>query len=196
MSLTHLILADPTYVPFDSTSKDSIFSAGDTAWLLASASLVLLMTPALAFFYGGMVRSKHVLGMLMQNFAAIAIVSVTWVVIGFSWAFDRSKLQNPPSQFDDAVHRIGTLGCWIDAIKRGPGPRQIAMGRLTEENAGGIGKRSGDSAKQGAHLAEQLDLGGIERVIRYFGAGEMAHDERDAGILAFDAGSNGCCLGN
>ena len=87
MSLTHLILADPTYVPFDTTSDKSVFSAGDTAWVLASASLVLLMTPALAFFYGGMVRAKHVLGMLMQNFAAIAIVSVTWVILGFSWAF-------------------------------------------------------------------------------------------------------------
>jgi Amt family ammonium transporter len=61
--------------------------SGNTAWLLASASLVLLMTPALAFFYGGMVRVKHVLGMLMQNFAAIAIVSVTWICVGFTWAF-------------------------------------------------------------------------------------------------------------
>jgi Amt family ammonium transporter len=49
--------------------------------------LVLLMTPALAFFYGGMVRAKHVLAMLMQNFAAIAIVSVTWLLVGFTWAF-------------------------------------------------------------------------------------------------------------
>ncbi|HEY2043194.1 MAG TPA: ammonium transporter [Jatrophihabitans sp.] len=62
-------------------------SAGDTAWVLASASLVLLMTPALAFFYGGMVRAKHALAMLMQNFMAIAVVSVTWVIIGFAWAF-------------------------------------------------------------------------------------------------------------
>jgi Amt family ammonium transporter len=61
--------------------------SGDVAWVLASSALVLLMTPALAFFYGGMVRAKHTLGMLMQNFAAIAIVSVTWVVIGFTWAF-------------------------------------------------------------------------------------------------------------
>ena len=72
-----------TYTPFDLKN----LSAGDTAWVLASAALVLLMTPGLAFFYGGMVRAKHVLAMLMQNFAAIAIVSVTWVVIGFSWAF-------------------------------------------------------------------------------------------------------------
>jgi Amt family ammonium transporter len=60
---------------------------GDTAWVLVSAALVLLMTPALAFFYGGMVRAKHTLAMLMQNFTAIAVVSVTWVLIGFSWAF-------------------------------------------------------------------------------------------------------------
>jgi Amt family ammonium transporter len=77
------ILASPTYVPFDIKS----LSGGDTAWVLASSALVLLMTPGLAFFYGGMVRAKHALAMLMQNFAAIAIVSVTWVIIGFSWAF-------------------------------------------------------------------------------------------------------------
>src|SRR6185312_558532 len=78
-----VILASPTYVPFELKN----LSAGDTAWVLASAALVLLMTPALAFFYGGMVRAKHTLAMLMQNFAAIAVVSVTWVVIGFAWAF-------------------------------------------------------------------------------------------------------------
>ena len=77
-----------TYTPFCGPSCDkTIFSGGDTAWLLASAALVLLMTPGLAFFYGGMVRAKHVLAMLMQNFAAIAIVSVTWILVGFSWAF-------------------------------------------------------------------------------------------------------------
>ena len=77
-----------TYTPFCGPGCDkTIFSGGDTAWLLASAALVLLMTPGLAFFYGGMVRAKHVLAMLMQNFAAIAVVSVTWVLIGFSWAF-------------------------------------------------------------------------------------------------------------
>ena len=65
----------------------NVLVSGDVAWVLASSALVLLMTPALAFFYGGMVRAKHVLGMLIQNFAAIAIVSVTWVLIGFTWAF-------------------------------------------------------------------------------------------------------------
>jgi ammonium transporter, Amt family len=60
---------------------------GDTAWLLASTALVLLMTPGLAFFYAGMVRAKHVLAMLMQNYVTIAVVSVTWVLVGYSWAF-------------------------------------------------------------------------------------------------------------
>ena len=61
--------------------------AGDTAWVLVSAGLVLFMTPGLAFFYGGMVRSKHVLAMLAQNFAVIAVVSVVWVVVAYSLAF-------------------------------------------------------------------------------------------------------------
>ena len=61
--------------------------SGNTAWVLASAALVLFMTPGLAFFYGGMVRSKNVLGMLMQNFYCMGIVSVLWAVIVFSLAF-------------------------------------------------------------------------------------------------------------
>jgi Amt family ammonium transporter len=61
-------------------------SAGDTAWVLASSALVLLMTPGLALFYGGMVRAKGVLNMLMMNFAAIAVVSVLWVLYGYSLA--------------------------------------------------------------------------------------------------------------
>ncbi|MGI8523524.1 MAG: ammonium transporter [Nocardioides sp.] len=64
--------------------------SGDTAWVLASSALVLLMTPGLAFFYGGMVRSKSVLNMLMMNFVAIGIVSLLWVLYGFSEAFGNS----------------------------------------------------------------------------------------------------------
>jgi ammonium transporter, Amt family len=61
--------------------------SGNTAWLLVCTALVLFMTPGLAFFYGGMVRSKHVLSMLAQNFAVIAVVSIVWVLIGFTLAF-------------------------------------------------------------------------------------------------------------
>ena len=61
--------------------------AGDTAWVLASAALVMFMTPGLALFYGGMVRSKNVLAMLMQNFFSLGLVSVLWAAFAFSLAF-------------------------------------------------------------------------------------------------------------
>ena len=60
---------------------------GTTAWLLASAALVLLMTPGLAFFYGGMVRVKSVLNMMMMSFGALGSISVVWVLWGYSMAF-------------------------------------------------------------------------------------------------------------
>ena len=75
-------------------------SAGDTAWVLASSALVLLMTPGLAFFYGGMVRSKTVLNMLMMSFICLAIVPVLWVLYGYSLSFDT----------DAASGLIGGLG--------------------------------------------------------------------------------------
>ena len=61
--------------------------SGDTDWLLTSAALVLFMTPGLSLFYGGMVRAKNVLTMLMQNFFTITIVTVIWVIIGYTLAF-------------------------------------------------------------------------------------------------------------
>jgi len=60
---------------------------GDTAWVLISAALVLFMTPGLALFYGGMVRAKNVLAMLMQNFFAMGVVTILWVLFGYSLAF-------------------------------------------------------------------------------------------------------------
>ncbi len=65
----------------------SPISAGDTAWVLMSAALVMLMTPGLAFFYGGLVRRKNVLGVLMQCFTALCVVSLLWVTVGYSLAF-------------------------------------------------------------------------------------------------------------
>lgn len=61
--------------------------SGATAWVLISAALVAFMTPGLAFFYGGMVRSKNVLAMLMQNVFAMGLISVLWAIVGFSLAF-------------------------------------------------------------------------------------------------------------
>lgn len=64
-----------------------VLDSGDTAWVLASSALVLLMTPGLAFFYGGMVRTKSVLNMMMMSFITIGIVSILWVFYGYNWAF-------------------------------------------------------------------------------------------------------------
>jgi ammonium transporter, Amt family len=74
---------------------------GDTAWMLASSALVLLMTPGLAFFYGGMVRAKSVLNMIMLSVSAMGVVTVLWVLYGYSLAFgnDVANLFGNPAQF-------------------------------------------------------------------------------------------------
>jgi len=73
---------------------------GDTAWVLTASALVLFMTPGLAFFYGGMVRSKNVLAMLMQNFFAMGIVTVLWVLVGYSLAFGAGSSSGLIGNFD------------------------------------------------------------------------------------------------
>ncbi len=69
-----------------------VLDSGNTAWMLAAASLVLLMTPALAFFYGGMTRSKTVLNMMMMSFGALAIVGPIWMLWGYSETFGEAAL--------------------------------------------------------------------------------------------------------
>ncbi|MDT5111410.1 MAG: ammonium transporter, Amt family [Mycobacterium sp.] len=75
--------------------------SGDTAWMLASSALVLLMTPGLAFFYGGMVRAKGVLNMLMMSISAMGVVTVLWVLYGYSMAFgtDKFNVVGDPTQY-------------------------------------------------------------------------------------------------
>ena len=66
--------------------------SGDTAWLIVATALVMLMTiPGLALFYGGLVRRKNILSVLMQCFIITAVISIEWVVVGYSWAFGSSK---------------------------------------------------------------------------------------------------------
>ncbi|MGW4995530.1 ammonium transporter [Streptomyces mirabilis] len=72
---------------FDLSTMDS----GATAWVLASSALVMLMTPGVAFFYGGMVRAKGVLAIIMQGFVALALASCTWAVVSFSLAFGKGN---------------------------------------------------------------------------------------------------------
>ena len=62
-------------------------NSGDTAWLLVSAAFVMLMTPGLALFYGGMVQRKNVLGTIMQSFIVIGLISIEWMLVGYSMAF-------------------------------------------------------------------------------------------------------------
>src|SRR5215207_11514181 len=62
-------------------------NTGDTAWILMSAALVMLMTPALGFFYGGLVRRKNVLSTIMHSFFILALISVQWVLWGYTLAF-------------------------------------------------------------------------------------------------------------
>jgi len=66
-------------------------NSGDTAWVLVSSALVMLMTPGLAFFYGGMVRRKNILGVLMQCFMILCIISLQWVLFGYSLAFGKGN---------------------------------------------------------------------------------------------------------
>jgi len=68
-----------------------MINSGDTAWVLISSALVLLMTPGLAFFYGGMVRRKNVLSVLMQCFIIMSVLSIQWVLFGYSLSFAPSK---------------------------------------------------------------------------------------------------------
>jgi Amt family ammonium transporter len=75
------------FVSSEISMTEVALNAGDTAWVLASSALVLLMTPGLAFFYGGMVRAKSALNMMMMSMITIAVVSVLWVIYGFKLAF-------------------------------------------------------------------------------------------------------------
>ena len=85
---------------------------GDTAWMLVSSAMVLLMTPGLAFFYGGMVRAKSVLNMIMMSVSAMGVVTVLWVLYGYSLAFgnDVSNLFGDPTQFFGLKGLIGGNG--------------------------------------------------------------------------------------
>ena len=92
--------------------------AGNTAWMLISTGLVLFMTPGLAFFYGGMVRAKNVLGMLMQNFFAMGLLAIIWVAIAFSLAF---------GNFGDGGW-IGNLDfAWMKGVNQTVGPDAFAL---------------------------------------------------------------------
>jgi Amt family ammonium transporter len=111
---------------------------GDTAWMLASAALVLLMTPGLAFFYGGMVRAKGVLNMLMMSISSMGVVTVLWVLYGYSVAFGNDKFNffGDPTQYFGLKGIIG--GNAAEAIVADPSAGVEAADAITIPLAGTI----------------------------------------------------------
>ncbi len=94
-----------------------MINTGDTAWVLISAALVFLMTPGLAFFYGGMVRSKNVLTTIMQSFFIVALISVEWVIIGYAMTFGTDI-----NGFIGALDKVGLVGVGYNVLENGTIP--------------------------------------------------------------------------
>ena len=94
-----------------------MIDTGDTAWVLISAALVFLMTPGLGFFYGGMVRSKNVLTTIMQSFFIVAMVSVEWVLIGYTMTFGADI-----NGFIGSLDKIGLAGVGMNVLENGTIP--------------------------------------------------------------------------
>lgn len=91
------------------TGKDSDFNMGDIAWMLTASAMVLIMTPGLSFFYGGMVRPKNVISTMLQSFMALGVITIIWYFIGFSLAFGDSiggVIGNPATYF--MMNHVGT----------------------------------------------------------------------------------------
>ncbi|MDE2797661.1 MAG: ammonium transporter [Gemmatimonadota bacterium] len=101
-----LLLALPNIALADAHEPNS----GDTAWMLTSTALVLFMTiPGLALFYGGLVRTKNVLSVLMQCFALTAIMTLVWVIIGYSLAFNTDGMEAGTTNINSFVGGLGTM---------------------------------------------------------------------------------------
>lgn len=91
-----------TFVANNFEELSSAIDSGDTAWMLVASAFVLLMTPGLSFFYGGMINKKNVISTMLQSFIALGVISVLWVVVGFSLAFGDSIggiIGNPMTYF-------------------------------------------------------------------------------------------------
>ncbi|HCX90187.1 MAG: ammonia channel protein [Deltaproteobacteria bacterium CG12_big_fil_rev_8_21_14_0_65_43_10] len=99
--MTEQVVPAQSTTPSVQNTVKSKLDTGDTAWVLISTALVMLMTPGLALFYGGMVRRKNVLGTIMQSFIALGVMSILWVLYGYSLSFG-----------PDVGHIIGNLD-WV-----------------------------------------------------------------------------------
>ncbi|HKK39168.1 MAG TPA: ammonium transporter [Cryomorphaceae bacterium] len=87
----------------------STIDSGDTAWMIVASAFVLLMTPGLSFFYGGMISKKHIISTMLQSFVALGVISILWVLVGFSLCFGESIggiIGNPLTYFN--FHGVGS----------------------------------------------------------------------------------------
>ncbi|MFH8463531.1 ammonium transporter [Streptomyces sp. NPDC017991] len=99
------------------TTVAASLDTGDTAWLLAATALVLLMTPGLALFYGGMVRTKSVLNMLMMSFVSIALVTVVWLAVGYSLVFGDDHADTGVGALIGGLEHAGMAGLGPDSVQ-------------------------------------------------------------------------------
>ena len=158
---------------------ESMLDTGNTAWVLTAAALVLLMIPGLAFFYGGMVRSKAVLNMLMMVMGAAFVVMILWVLFGYSMAFgtDQGGLIGNPTEF------LGLEGLMADDPEAAlPAMAFVAFQAMFAAlTVGLIAGAIADRAKFGAWLV----FGGIWAILVYF---PVAHWVWASGGWIFELG--------
>ncbi|MCF8526073.1 MAG: ammonium transporter [Candidatus Nanopelagicales bacterium] len=158
---------------------ESMLDTGNTAWVLTAAAMVLLMIPGLAFFYGGMVRSKSVLNMLMMVMGAAFVVMILWVLFGYSMAFgtDQNGLIGNPTEF------FGLEGLMADDPEASlPAMAFVSFQAMFAAlTVGLIAGAIADRAKFGAWLV----FGGIWAIIVYF---PVAHWVWSAGGWIFELG--------
>ncbi len=114
------IAADPTIAKLTAAaSTPEGASRGDTAWMIVATALVMLMTPGLALFYGGLVRSKNVLNTLMMSFVALGIISLQWMLWGYSVAFGPTPVNGP-------LHLIIASPLSWMGLRAGAGPTPVS----------------------------------------------------------------------
>lgn len=98
-------------IPAALSPEAAKIDTGDTAWMLMSIGLVMLMTPGLAFFYGGMVRRKNILGVLMQCFSVLGVITIQWILFGYSLSFA------PGTGFWGGLDWVGLKGVGLEPFK-------------------------------------------------------------------------------
>ena len=117
LTMSAMCLALTASIAFAADDAAGAIDTGDTAWVLISAALVFLMTPGLAFFYGGMVRSKNVLSTIMHSFFIVAMISVEWVILGYAMTFGSDI-----GGFIGSLDKIGLAGVGLQVMEGGTIP--------------------------------------------------------------------------